>query len=121
MKKIIYVCDRCGKEIEADIIELRAGQLDPKTEEWEQMPAVKMHFHLLCLDDLMGHVKKEIAPVQKETKKKRGPHNPVNRDTVAALARAGWTYKEIANDPKVQCAENTVWKIIKELKEEGKL
>lgn len=122
MRKITYICDKCGKEIKADIIEMQAGQLSPENENWEQMPTVKIHFHLTCMDKMMNDLRREEEP-KKEAKKteKKGPHNPVNRETVRALRKAGWTAKEIAEDPKVKCAESTVYKIIKELEEEGKL
>lgn len=118
MRKITYYCDRCGKEIKADIIEMQAGQLDPDTEIWEQMPAIKLHFHLVCMDDMIRDVKKEQP---KKKTKERGPHNPVNRGTVKALYEAGWDAQKIAEDDKVRCAESTVYKIIKELKEAGEI
>ncbi|MBR2561246.1 MAG: hypothetical protein IKE31_03750 [Eubacterium sp.] len=119
MRKIIYICDKCGKEITEDIIEMQAGQLDPENESWEQMPALKVHFHLTCMDDVLNSLKKEeFAPVQKEGKK---PKKTVDRDTVKALYLADWKIKDIAEDPKVKCSEWTVRNIIRELREAGEI
>lgn len=122
MRKITYICDKCGKEIKAVIIEMQAGQIDMESENWERMPEVKIHFHLSCMDKMMNDLRRKEEP-KNEAKKteKKGPHNPVDRNTVKALKEAGWTAKEIAEDEKIRCAESTVCKIIKELEEEGKL
>lgn len=119
MRKVTYYCDKCGKQIKEDLIEMQAGQLDPETEIWERMPAIRLHFHLECMDGLIKDLseKKKIAPVQKEKKTKK----IVNRDTVKALHLANWSNKDIANDPKVQCSEWTVSNILRELREAGEL
>ena len=119
MRKLTFYCDKCGKQIKEDLIEMQAGQLDPETEIWDRMPAIRLHFHLECMDGLIKDLseKKKIAPVQKEKKTKK----VVNRGTVKALYEADWPIKDIANDPKVQCSEWTVRHIIKELQEAGEL
>ena len=115
MQKIIYYCDRCGKEIidEHNVI---------KNAKWGY------HYELCktCDSELLDLIvnfmngektdpeqEPEVKTEQEKPKKKKrgGPHNsknklPLDLAKIGALYVAGWKPKDIA--PEVGCCESTV-------------
>ena len=106
MKKIIYICDKCGAEIQDEIYQI-GKDFDLCTDCADKFQNV-----------LAGFLnQKEEQPKQepkKSVKENGGARHKVKLDLgkVGALYTAGWKIKEIAGE--VKCSEQTVRNHLKE-------
>lgn len=136
MKKIIYTCDRCKKEISGHIFKIFAEELEQESEDFtleDHYPEMRTRdFCQECADFLVGLIDqkcKKGAPAQINTEfeeavqemvatSQSDPPPTVDKpaarkvDTgkVLALRKAGWIVKDIAED--VGCSEATVYNIL---------
>lgn len=105
MKKTIYVCDRCGKEVDQkDLIQVTTSPKDPTESISDLCPECYEDFMKIIKDFMNG---KPAAAEKKEekkgVKKNGGSRHRIQLDLgkVGALRNAGWTIKAIADEMNV--------------------
>lgn len=97
MKKVIYICDYCGKEIKGDVFTFRiAKKIDDSLDFSQDM---KKWDPDICPDCLPAWIE-AVAPKMEEPKKKPG-RKPLDMGKVIALRNAGWSLERIASEMKV--------------------
>lgn len=114
MRKIIYICDRCGKQIDTDPVKILATHYyyqDNAT----ILPDDDEEGAMLCEDCwymvdqavVAAMQMKDVKPPKKEVQKKE-PANKVQLDLgkVAALHNAGWSITKIAEE--FGCSAQTI-------------
>ena len=93
-----FVLSEAGAKYALDNCDDEQEQLEPVQEEPKQEEPKKA----------------ETKAKPKATKKAQ----PIDKGKIGALRKAGWAIAEIADEMK--CSNNTVYKVLNELKEEGK-
>lgn len=78
MKKLIYVCDRCEKEITGDIFKIIPEAIDRKTEDYTGAPIyqsqMEKHYCAECTAAFISGLNMPLAAVpEEETKKEEDP------------------------------------------------
>ena len=127
MKQITYFCDRCGKKLDR-IYKIIGHELERETGDYLENVGVDLDFCSECYHEIMSdltemHEKEEVdepdeevdeevdEPEEEATKPEKKVYDVKK---MAALRKAGWTYKQIAEE--FQCAVQTV---ANHLKKEG--
>lgn len=145
MKRIVYTCDRCRKEITGNPHRMFIECVDRETGDFQQEtvhPEVgQLDICKDCMDFLAGlvirHVKKGAPAVvnedfekavedmvatsqQDKPGEKAKPGRKLDTGKVRALRNAGWTVKNIAIE--MSCSEMAVYNALKkmEMPEKGK-
>lgn len=134
MKKITYICDRCGKRIEKNPYRLlvdRQSDEGPGGREAAPEGCARPHpeiedldFCISCMDSLAGLIRGQIKDHKgdgAETARKadagraakKSGRKILDRGRIQALRKAGWTVKAIAED--LQCTDKAVYHALKEM------
>lgn len=105
MKKIIYICDRCGVEVEKPypIENVKTG------ERLDLCPECTEDFHMFLAEFIQRKTEQKQPPKPKnEVKENGGARHKVKLDLgkVGALYAAGWAVKKIAEE--MNCSEQTI-------------
>lgn len=105
MQKIIYICDRCGVEVEKPypIENVKTG------ERLDLCPECTEDFHMFLAEFIQRNTEQKQPPKAKK-KATRGAHLDLGK--VGALYTAGWKIKDIAAE--VKCSDQTVRNHLKE-------
>lgn len=135
MKKTVYTCDRCKKEIAGDPVKICMEVVDRKNDGFTNsfpFPNIREYdFCDSCGEYIAGQIRrfcKKGAPaitdqdggaavIETAAESKPSPGTAARRiDTgkVMALKTAGWTVKAIAEE--MGCSEVTVYNVLKKLK-----
>ena len=111
MRKTIYYCDRCKKEIEEKPLSFEAVLRRSETGTVEDVDGVT-DICESCANDLMERIRKLIlSPDVKEKPKKEAKKQMVDRGKVVALAKAKWSVAKIADE--MRCSQQTVRNILR--------
>ena len=123
MKKTVYECNDCGKEIKGRPIKFIPYYCDERTEEYGETvteEAVNMHFCEKCIEKIFRGLGVSIKKTcknpsggdKKPAEEKKTKSMPPRLDTgkIMALHNAGWSDKEIASE--LHTEEVRVYKVI---------
>lgn len=111
MRKIIYYCDRCGKEIEENPLSFEAVLQRTESGTVEDIDGVS-DICESCANDLMERIRKMILSAEvKEKPKKEAKKQTVDSGKVVALAKAKWSVAKIADE--MRCSQQTVRNILR--------
>lgn len=143
MKKVIYICDACGKQIDGMPIKLMPCQYDQYGEiaiipaDDLEEKARKIEANDYCADcfrsacymldpeeteepeELTDEEEEEICDRIENTPKKSGRYPQLDVGKIKALYNAGWKATEIAAEMK--CAESAVYRHLKNMRESGEI
>lgn len=104
MRKTIYYCDRCRKEIEEKPLSFQATVRRTETETVDICES--------CANDLMAGIRQLIRGEAQEGKtKKKEKKDPIDQGKIRALAKAGWSAAKIADE--MRCSKATVYNVLK--------
>lgn len=109
MRKTIYYCDRCRKEIEEKPLSFQVTVRRTETETVEDLDGV-MDICESCANDLMERIRKLILSAE-DKPKKEAKKQTVDRGKVVALAKAKWSVSKIADE--MRCSQQTVRNILR--------
>ena len=140
MKKIIYTCDRCRKEIKDSPYRILVDKLyveDPE-QEVKGIMCPQPHLEIRdldlckdCTDFLVGLLKKHmrapaainddfeeavqemVATSQSGSPAKGGARRKLDRGKIRALRDAGWSVKAIAEE--MQCTVRAIYEVLQEI------
>lgn len=128
MKKVIYICDKCGREIEGNPYRVAVDELPVETvgcpRHCPEMDG--MHFCRDCVDTLVDlircHLKpntenedpelestEEVATSQPDPPEK-SPKRKLDLGKVRALRNAGWSIKAIAEE--MQYSDKAIYRAL---------
>lgn len=111
MRKIIYYCDQCKKEIEEDPLSFEAVLQRTESGTVEDVDGVT-DICESCANDLMERIRKLILSAEvMEKPKKEAKKQTVDRGKVVALAKAKWSVAKIADE--MRCSQQTVRNILR--------
>lgn len=137
MKKILYICDRCKREIEKNPVKLIAKEVDRESEDYlygDPYPELKLlDLCKNCGDSIVGLIKRHCArgvpaTVNQDFEKaveeavqdflekdppptEKSKARKIDQGKVMALHKAGWTAAKIADE--MQCSVQAVYNILK--------
>lgn len=135
MKKILYICDRCKREIEKNPVKLIVEEVDRENEDFlyeDPYPELKLlDLCKNCGDSIVGLIKRNCARgvpatvdqgfekvieemVQGSQEENSPPAEKKRRldaGKIQALRNAGWTVKAIAEE--MSCSEQAVYNVLK--------
>lgn len=135
MKKILYICDRCKREIEENPVKLIAEEMDRESEDYlydDPYPELKLlDLCKNCGDSIVGLIKRHCArgapatvnqdfekAVEEMAQGSREENPPpaekkhrLDAGKIQALRKAGWTVKAIAEE--MSCSEQAVYNVLK--------
>ena len=98
MKRIIYTCDYCGKEITGDVFTFRiAKRLKDGMDFSCSMEGMDPD---LCADCIPAWLE-AVKPNLPEAPKKKAERKPLDMGKVLALRNAGWSLERIDNEMNV--------------------
>lgn len=111
MKKILYICNRCGREITTAGIRIIPHYFEFGTDkvlEEIEVPDKNVHFCMNCTQKVMQEIRtaadvsdekvtKELPDKKSENKRPRKAER-LDAGKVMALHRAGWENKKIADE-----------------------
>lgn len=115
MRKTIYYCDRCRKEIEENPLSFQATVRLTESGSVEDVDGVT-DICESCAKDLMERIRKLILSTE-EKPKKEAKKQMVDRGKVVALAKAKWSIAKIADE--MRCSQQTVRNILRVCMTEG--
>lgn len=111
MKKTIYYCDRCRKEITENPLSFEVVIRRSESGIMEDADGVT-DICESCANDLMERIRKLIlSPEVKEKPKEEAKRQKVDRGKVVALAKAKWSVTKIADE--MHCSSQTVRNILR--------
>ena len=115
MRKIIYICDRCGKEMTGLKYQLAVRWGDKENndpENWEMEYGAE-----LCEECYRAVDEAILAAIKNEKPERKATREPAISDfgKLKALLRAGWKIKDVALE--FRCSEQTVRNTIKRLQD----
>ena len=147
MKKIIYICDKCGKEIiglpiklvpcsydqYGDVTEIGSEALEDKAEKIQKNDYCLDCFRGVCdllepdQEEIEEEIEEELTQEEDEeicdrienTPKRGGQTTPLDVGKIKALYKANWKAKEIAEE--MRCAESAVYRHLKAMRENGEI
>lgn len=141
MKKIIYTCDKCGKEINGapiklvpasydaygDVMEIESDDLGGKVLQLQRCDFCESCFSDICMQILPDQEElqedeegEEETPEALENKpKKGGKMTPLDTGKIKALFLAGWKAPQIAEE--LRCSEPAVYRHIRLMRERGEI
>lgn len=136
MKKILYICDRCKREIEENPTKIYVDELDRENSDFvysDPYPEMKNRdFCKTCGEFFVGLINrhcekgipavpnKEFEKAVQEMIKDTQPSDPppekktrskLDTGKIVALRKAGWTIKAIAEE--MSCSEQAVYNVLK--------
>ena len=92
MKKIIYVCDYCGKEIQEKVWTFLLGWRDEEN-------SVELNDSPLGVNDICEScMKKLLSAIAPPKEPKQPPKKSVDMGKILALRKAGWTLERIGKE-----------------------
>ena len=109
MRKTIYYCDRCKKEIEEKPLSFQVTVRLTESGSVEDVDGVT-DICESCANDLMERNRKLILSAE-EKPKKEAKKQTVDRGKVVALAKAKWSVAKIADE--MRCSQQTVRNILR--------
>lgn len=119
MKKIVYVCDRCQKQITGRLFTLYTAFSIPEEGDTEEQREKGPDLCASCFevvdDAIMTAIKK---PSVEATPMKKPGRKPLDTGKMRALRAAGWTYEKIADE--LGCSTQTVINYLKKEEEDGR-
>jgi len=100
MKKVIFVCDRCGWQM---------------TEPWVTIPIETGERHLceFCTEKILAALLELKGPKEEEPKEEKPKRKRIDQGKVLALAKAGWTVAKIADE--MDCSVQSVYNALNAL------
>ena len=103
MKKTIYICDLCGRQMMIPYLQISIEAEEGETEERDLCEACTMRIR---------KPEKDAEPHEEKPKKARKApkREPVDRGKVMALAQAKWPVTKIADE--MGCSAQTIYNII---------
>lgn len=143
MKKIIYICDKCSKEINGlpiklvpcsydqygDVTEIGSEALENKAKIIQENDYCLDCFRGVCdlLEPDQEETEEEMEPEEEQeicdrienAPKKSGKTAPLDVGKIKALYKAGWKVKEIVEE--MRCAESAVYRHLKTMRENGEI
>lgn len=138
MKKIVYTCDRCKKEITGDLIKICMEVVDRESGDFRNdipFPDInECDFCKSCGDFIAGQirrfckkgapaiinedfdnaVKEMVATSQSGPPPSDKPRRKLDVGKISALRKAGWTVKKIAEE--MNCSEAAVYNVLNKMK-----
>ena len=102
MRKVIYICDKCGEHSESAMFRIEDFDVCDK-----------------CFEQLKNMVSKWIGNTNepKQTEKVKKEPKKIDDGKIKALRNAGWTLKAIAEE--IGCSQPTVLKHLRDMEERG--
>ena len=123
MKKIIYICNRCGKEIQKDAACISMQILDVGTGKREEIALSDedIHFCMGCAKEAMQKFLR-LPEAGDEGRPEKVPdlkekHTRLDTGKVMALYRAGWDDKKIADE--MGATERQIYQCIRDQKKKA--
>lgn len=130
MKKIIYICNRCNKEIKTEMTRISLELFDVLANKLEDIafPDNDIHFCIGCTKKIMEEILRppeageedvsEEAPDMKEKHTRLKKDERLDAGKVMALHRAGWDNEKIADEMGV--TERQIYQCIRyQIKKNG--
>ena len=112
MRKIMYYCDRCGKQIQTDVVRILATHYYTQDNNTD-VPDDEEEGAMLCntcidIVDAAIVAAMKLVTLPEKPKKQHGGQNKKNLDLgkIAALRNAGWSLEKIGDE--MGCSAQTV-------------
>lgn len=138
MKKIIYTCDKCGKEIggapiklipasydeQGDVMEIESDDLGGKVLKLQRCDFCESCFSNICTQIIPDQEEdddeeEETAEAVEDKPKKGGKMTPLDTGKIKALFLDGWKAPQIAEE--LRCSEPAVYRHIRLMRECGEI
>lgn len=118
MRKTVFYCDRCGRQIDAEVYQIGTRFLNAEegTEiDSENLAELCMDCHneteemttwMILHPEIHFDGGRQITPQKPKDPKKQGNRKQIDLGKIAALYNAGWSVRNIAAE--MHCAEQTI-------------
>ena len=99
MRKTVFVCDRCGKVIENNVVSVAigVGPVEGDMFDFDEMGA-GADLCQDCYEDLQQFLKSKPTPEPQAKPRRKGARIELDLGKMAALRNAGWSYDKIADE-----------------------
>lgn len=98
MRKTVFVCDRCGKVIENNVVSVAIGVCPAEGDMFEFDESDGADLCQDCYEDLKQFLKSKPTPEPQAKPHRKGPRLELDLGKMAALRNAGWSYDKIADE-----------------------
>ena len=98
MRKTVFVCDRCGKVIENNVVSVAIGVCPAEGDMFEFDESDGADLCQDCYEDLKQFLKSKPTPEPQAKPRRKGPRLELDLGKMAALRNAGWSYDKIADE-----------------------
>lgn len=98
MRKTVFVCDRCGKVIENNVVSVAIGVCPAEGNMFEFDESDGADLCQDCYEDLKQFLKSKSTPEPQAKPRRKGARIDLDLGKMAALRNAGWSYDKIADE-----------------------
>ena len=98
MRKTVFVCDRCGKVIENNVVSVAIGVGPAEGDMFEFDESDGADLCQDCYEDLQQFLKSKPTPEPQARPRRRGARIDLDLGKMAELRNAGWSCAKIADE-----------------------
>lgn len=99
MRKTIWVCDKCGAEIDGEVALVKIAFSISADEDGEELRTeYGPELCPKCTEELRQYLKTKSTPEPQAKPRRKGPRLELDLGKMAALRNAGWSYDKIADE-----------------------